>query len=266
MSALDFFDDDRREPSPEFQNAMDYSDTYLRGLNENRGLVPQTKTQDITSMADAEQAITDTIAYIAAEGSKTMDSAQMAVLVKGLSDIRTILTSGDVARDNASEPEEQEEPHEEKEQSKPSGVSGGNVPASKPTPPPEAKNTPEDQAEESNLKKLLKMVESNISWSQTQRDMDPGQVAYMAKLKGLIKGFKSLQELVVFLISYGTEGHGRLTNNMFVFLIILYLSDVPERYTNIFLLNPMEYYESPLTKTRAYDYDVMISMMEKGTA
>ena len=267
MSALDFFDDDRKELSQEFKDAMDFSDIYLQGLNDSRGLAPQPRNMDITSMADAEQAITDTIAYIAAEGSKTMDSAQMAVLVKGLSDIRTILTSGEITRDNVSEPEEQEEPHEEeKEQSKPSCGGGGNVPASKAAPPPEAMNTPEDKLEESNLKKLLKMVESNISWSQTQRDMDPGQVAYLAKLKGLVKGFASLQDLVVFLIRYASEGQERLSNSMFVFLIILYLSDVPERYMNMFLLSPMEYYESPLTKTRAYDYDGMISMIEKDTA
>ena len=275
MNSLDFVDDDRRPLSQEFLDGTDYSDLYLRGTER---IKPETPEADISSVAEAEQAITATIKFVAAEGSKTMDSTQLAVVLKGLSDLRALITTGDVIHDNTPTEEQKTEEHSEshddeqgaeKAPEKPdskSGGSGGNMPSSKPVTKPEAVNTPEDKTEESNLKKLMKMAESNISWPQTHRDMDPGQEAYLAKLKGMVKGFASLQELVVFLIKYVSEGHGRLTNSMFVFLLILYLSDVSERYMNMFLLSPVEYYESPLTKTRAYDYDVMISMLEKATA
>ena len=263
MNILDFLDYDREELSPEFKNAMDYSDKYLQGLNDRRDIEPQLKKQDITSMSDAEQAITDTITYIASEGSKTMDSTQMAVLVKGLSDLRTILTSGDMAKDNMSEPEEQDAAHEEeKEQPITSGGGDGNAPASKHAPTPEAVNTLEDLEEKSNIWKLIKMAESYISWSQTRREMDSEQLAYLSQLKGLVKGFDSLEDLLVFLISYTSEGHGRMTNSMFVFLLIIYISEMPERYLNLFLTNPIEYSENCLTNKRSYEYDDVFTFYE----
>ena len=81
-----------------------------------------------------------------------------------------------------------------------------------------------------------------------------------------MSGFSSLSNLLVYLLRFAPESEGRLFPSTVVFLMLVYLSDTPERYLPMFVLSPLEYYESPLTNARSYEFDGVLAYHDKITS
>ena len=262
MSYTDFYDDDRKEVSEDFKHAMDYSDRYLDDSVVNRFDKDIKSIESVKSMKDAEQALTDTLVYLAAEGSKTMDSNTVALLVKTISDTRTLMTSNDIIREEAN-PQPDDTPENNEEKKTVSSVGNGNDKAKNASAPVKEKieSDHKDTVGESDLKMLMDTIEKYIKWPQNTRNIDAGQKEYLCRLKQCISKFKTIQELLQACIDYasGEQGQGCIFPSTIVFLLIVYLSDVPEKYIPMFVLSPIEYYESPLTHTRSYQFDNFLS-------
>ncbi len=108
---MDIFEifDDRKDVSDEFKQNMDYSDQFLGDCLITKPGKVIDKAINVRSFKDVEQALTDILAFLATEGTKQMDSNTAALLIKTLSDSRTILSSGDLLREDANVQDSTEE-------------------------------------------------------------------------------------------------------------------------------------------------------------
>lgn len=267
MSSFDF--GDMGELSEEFQRGMDYSDSFLDESIRIRSEKTPDKREGVKSMEDADQALSDTLSYLATEGARKLDSSTIALLVKTLSDTRTILTSGDVMREDAETPKEAatekdgEKPEEPKVVS--TGESGGKVEQNTAHTTVKAETGHNDEDEHA-LRQLLAKLEQHVSWSQRGYKLDGGQIEYLDRVKRFVSGFKSINALLQYLLGFAPESEGRLFPSTVVFLMLVYLSDTPERYLPMFVLSPVEFYESPLTGARSYEFDGVLAYHDKITS
>ena len=263
MSSFDF--GDMGELSEEFQRGMDYSDSFLDESIRIRSEKTPDKREGVKSMEDADQALSDTLSYLATEGARKLDSSTIALLVKTLSDTRTILTSGDVMREDVEKPKEETAEKAEEPKAVFTGGSGGKVEQS--TAPATVKaETGHNDEDEHALRQLLAKLEQHVSWSQRGYKLDGGQLEYLDRIKGFVSGFKSINALLQYLLGFAPESEGRLFPSTVVFLMLVYLSDTPERYLPMFVLSPVEFYESPLTGARSYEFDGVLAYHDKITS
>lgn len=172
-------------------------------------------------------------------------------------------------REDAETPKEEtaEKAEEKTEESKAvsTGGSGGKVEQS--TAPATVKaETGHNDEDEHALRQLLAKLEQHVSWSQRGYKLDGGQLEYLDRIKGFVSGFSSLSDLLVYLLRFAPESEGRLFPSTVVFLMLVYLSDKPERYLPMFVLSPLEYYESPLTNARSYEFDGVLAYHDKITS
>lgn len=249
-----FFDDDRRELSDEFKRGMDFSGSYLEGL-DRFGPEKDTGT-NIKSMEDAEQALTDTLTYLVGEGAKKMDSSTVALLVKTISDTRTILSSGDLMREdvNGQKEESKEEPEEQKAVSVDT-KHDISVRSSSTRAVAQA-----DNGDHSDIADLISKLEKNLRWPKTGYSIDSGQIDYLSRIKTFVSRFSDVHELLNYCNEYASdESQEGLWDADMIFLLIVYFSKSPEKYISSFVLSPLSYYEDPLKGTRSYTLDEFMS-------
>ena len=258
MSTFDLFDDDRKALPEEFLQGMDYSGKFLEGLERTGAKTIKEKTNDIHSLEEAEQALTDTLSFLATDGSKKMDSSTVALLVKTLSDTRALLSADNVIREDA----DKNAPDEAKNVS--SGGSNGSdnnkeqTAASVAEIPKENLNS---TTTEYNIKRTMKKLEGYIRWSHSIYSLDAGQIEYLDKLKKYVSNFHSLTELLLCCIDYASCG-GDIYPSTVVFLVIIYLSGSPEKYCPLFVVKPLEFSDSLSTKTRKYEFDGLLDYIK----
>lgn len=257
-----FFDDDRRELSDEFKEGMDYSGSFLQGLDRFRPDDAKDTGTNVKSMEDAEQALTDTLTYLVSEGSKKMDSSTVALLVKTISDTRTILSSGDLIREDVNG--QKEEPKEEPEEQKAVSVDTKHeisVRSSSTRAVAQA-----DNGDYSDMVDLISKLEKNLRWPKTGYSIDSGQIDYLSRIKSFVSRFSNVQELLKYCIKYASDDSQEgLWDADMIFLLIVYFSKSPEKYISSFVLSPLSYYEDPLNGTRSYTLDEFMSYYENNS-
>ena len=91
--------------------------------------------------------------------------------------------------------------------------------------------------------------------------MDAGQIEYLDKLKKYVSNFRSLTELLSSCIDYASTG-GDIYPSTVIFLLIIYLSDSPEKYLPLFVSKPLDFSESLSTRTRRYEFDGLIDFIK----
>ena len=179
MGTFDLYDDDREALPEEFLKGMDFSGKFLEGLERSESKTIKEKTNDIHSLEDAEQALTDTLSYLAADGSKKMDSSTVALLVKTLSDTRALLSADNVMRED----DDKNAPNEAKTVS--SGGSGKNDAKAEQTSvplPKKPKDNLNSTTKEHEIRRTMKKLEGYIRWPHSIYPMDAGQIEYLDKL------------------------------------------------------------------------------------
>ena len=295
MNILDMLDDSRREPGSDFKNALDYTDSILA-----EAIRPQKdydKDAGVKSLQDADKALADAASYLVTDGVKSIDSAKAALLVKAISDTRTILSAGDLMREDAAAPVE-----EGKDTDTGSGVSTGGsssaagkkeeaaveaaapvVTATAATEPKPAK--PETTALESVKPEAAKIqpagrnnnisdcqftrttdirahwaeLERYVAWDTRVKAMDDEDQAHFIKIKKTVHGFSDIHELIQACTEYASKEE--LYPTEVVFLMLMFLSSAPERYLSKFVLSPMQYYVG-IEGNRKYPLDGFLKYFE----
>ena len=262
MGTFDLYDDDRKALPEEFLQGMDYSSKFLEGLERPVHETKNEKTNDIHSLEEAEQALTDTLSFLATDGSRQMDSSTVALLVKTLSDTRTLMTSGALMRDENNDTTQQiaEDKDDEKDHS---DKNTEKKICTTTTSQNNDNNTSPVLSEEDNIREILGRIEQHIDWPARQIDLDKYQKLYLSELQKAVRNYSSINDLLRFCREYAECRKGRFSPDMFVFILIVYFSDIPEMYISLFLLNPVDYFESPLTHKKIFEYDTFISHTKK---
>ena len=260
MSTFDLFDYDRKALPEEFLKGMDYSGRFLEGLERSESKTIKEKTNDIHSLEDAEQALTDTLSYLAADGSKKMDSSTVALLVKTLSDTRALLSADNVIREDAGKNSDDDKNAPDEAKNVFSGdISGKGSKAEQTSTsiPENPKDNSNSTTIENDIRKTMKKLEGYLRWPHSIYPMDAGQIEYLDKLKKYVSKFRSLTELLLCCIDYASCG-GDIYPSTVVFLVIIYLSGSPEKYCPLFVVKPLEFSDSLSTKTRKYEFDGLL--------
>ena len=255
------FDVDRTELSEEFKEGLDFSSTFLQGLDRIRPDVEKDTEGNVKSIEDAEQALTDTLKYLAGEASKKMDSSTVALLVKSISDSRTILSSGNLMREDADGQKDDSNKEAEEQKTTIAGAKS-NISTGKPAEAP--RESQHDNENFPDISGLLSQLEKHIRWSKSGYSLDGGQIEYLSRLKEFVAGFNDVRELIKYCTDYTLDDRqeGIWASNM-LFLLIVYFSNRPEQYVSIFLLNPLGFFESPLDNIRHYSFDALLSYYDK---
>ncbi len=273
---MDIFEifDDRKDVSDEFKQNMDYSDQVLEDCLYSKPDIVIDKASNVKSFEDVEQALTDILAFLATEGTKQMDSNTAALLIKTLSDSRTILSSGDLLREDANvqdsteeKPDEEQPVKEQKvEQNAVSANTAGGDEAKTAEAAEKKSKKPKqnsDTIDESGIKKRISELENYVVWPQNLSSLDADQTKYLARLKKLISQFPSVRKLLKSCLDFAEKEGGTLYPSTVVFLLLIYFSNTPERYLPIFLTKPTYYTVDSKTNERIYKFDEFIEYLHK---
>ncbi len=247
-----FFDYDRRELSDEFKQGMDFSGSYLEGLDRFGPDYAKDTGTNVKSMEDAEQALTDTLTYLVSEGAKKIDSSTVALLVKTISDTRTILSSGDLMRQDADDHKEEvtDKPEEKKE------VSAGTQHDIAARSPVNKEGVQNDKGDHSEITELISKLEMHLRWPKTGYSIDSGQIEYLSRLKTFVARFPDVFALLNYCLDYASDDKQEgLWDADIIFLLIVYLSKSPEKYISSFVQSPLSFYEDSFKGTRSYNLD-----------
>ena len=260
---------DNTELSDEFKHGMDYSDKFLGDCLHNRpdrDIRDTARKNNLKSMEDTEQALTDILAYIAAEGSKTMNSNTIALVVKTISDTRALLSSGDVMREDAGNHKSDDDKNNQDDEAK-SAYSGGSNDSdnNKEQTAASVAEIPKDNLNstttEHNIKRTMKKLEGYIRWSHSIYSLDAGQIEYLDTLKKYVSNVHSITDLLSCCIEYASNG-GDIYPSTVVFLLIIFLSEAPEKYLPLFVVKPLDFSESLSTGERRYEFDAFIDYIK----
>ena len=273
---MDIFEifDDRKDVSDEFKQNMDYSDQVLEDCLYSKPDIVIDKASNVKSFEDVEQALTDILAFLATEGTKQMDSNTAALLIKTLSDSRTILSSGDLLREDANvqdsteeKPDEEQPVKEQKvEQNAVSANTAGGDEAKTAEAAEKKSKKPKqssDTIDESGIKKQISELENYVVWPQNLSSLDADQTKYLARLKKLISQFPSVRKLLKSCLDFAEKEGGTLYPSTVVFLLLIYFSNTPERYIPMFMTKPLYYTVNPLNNARRYGFDRLIDYLRK---
>ena len=269
MGVFDIFDDRKRDLSDEFIQGLDYSDRPFGDCLYNKPDKVIDKASNVKPFEDVEQALTEILAFLATEGTKQMDSNTVALLIKTISDTRTILSSGDLLREDANVQDSTEEKPTEEKSADQNAVSektaGGDKAESAEV--DEKKNEKPKQSpaiiDESGIRKQISELENYVVWPQNLSPLDEDQVKYLSKLKKMISQFPSVRRLLTFCKDFAENGEGTLYPSTVVFLLLIYFSSTPERYIPMFMTKPLYYTVNPLNNARRYGFDRLIDYLRK---
>ncbi len=264
----------------DFYNDINPSDSFQELLNPNSILDSVSRIRpdkeankmSVKSDEEADQALAAAASYLATEGSKTLNSSMVALLVKSLTDARTLMSSGDSSSGTTDEDQSQNADAQKKEVA----MNDTQVPTSSESDtkdsPVKMQTTPETpepvpdiklDIDEDRVRELVAAVERNLTLPSYTQKLDIEQQKYFKRLRRSIKSFKSFKELMDFLIDYAASDDKRpLYPEMLVFILIIFFSNHPDMYMGVFVLNPLSYYSNYMKKQRSYAYDDIISALE----
>ena len=188
-------------------------------------------------------------------------------MVKTLSDTRTILSAGDLLREDASVQASPDKEQTAEQKAVPTGISNGcsgdSIKTVTENEPTTKKHDKSYEGDEFGIKELISKVEKYVIWSQSINPLDEEQVKYLIKLKKLISHFTSVSGLLKACVDFVDREEGTLYPSTITFLLLIYFSDAPERYIPMFLTKPLYYTIDPQTHARKYEFDAFVTYLEK---